>query len=131
MSFFWNEYLDLAEHLAGKPDQPSLESKQRTSISRAYYACFNIAKFHMTRIDKADEPVGEKAHEEVRKHFQLGNDNTRSKIAEELANLRWDRNDADYKLNVDISNKVGKSLWRARNIIKWIEGLGPLTLSRK
>jgi hypothetical protein len=54
MAFNWNDFLSLAEQLALDND----EASQRTAISRAYYAVFNVACERA--IQNCGQPVGPK-----------------------------------------------------------------------
>ena len=52
MTFDWAEYLNVAGELAAIPFRPSIaEAKQRSAISRAYYAAFGKARVHLRDID--------------------------------------------------------------------------------
>lgn len=50
MSFNWEDYKLLAEHLHNNPDSAIHEAYHRSAISRAYYAAFHITKKKM--VDK-------------------------------------------------------------------------------
>ncbi len=47
MSFNWDDYKKLAEHLYNDPDSAIPEAYYRSAISRAYYAAFHITKKKM------------------------------------------------------------------------------------
>ncbi|NQU04588.1 MAG: HEPN domain-containing protein [Calditrichaeota bacterium] len=49
MSFDWEEYKTLAEHLHNNPDEEIEDAYYRTAISRAYYAAFHITLHKMMK----------------------------------------------------------------------------------
>lgn len=103
MSFDWFEFFNLAEELAGrKKSKTTDEAKYRTSISRAYYACFCIARNKLIQrginISKSSS-----SHEEVRNYFIQHSNKSYKEIGSHLDRLRIDRNIADYR---DVVHKV-------------------------
>ena len=98
MTFDWAEYLNVAGELAAIPFRPSIaEAKQRSAISRAYYAAFGKARVHLRDIDgDGNIPRGPQAHEYVRLAFKASVDPRRRSIGENLNRLRRARNRADY-----------------------------------
>jgi uncharacterized protein (UPF0332 family) len=119
MSFDWKQYLNLAHELVGDAGyQASPEAKQRSSISRAYYAAFCKAREYLRGVPGCSIPRGPKAHQYVIDQFKLSGDRLRRKIGANLDRLRLDRNDADYENVVQaLPSVVQKTLLRANDII--------------
>src|SRR6266487_2803711 len=95
MSFDWSEYLDLAEELAGAApvNTPSAEARQRSAISRAYYAAFHICLAKLgSRI-----PAYENSHLRVVEYYRHNQNQTYKEIGTRLNRLLADRRLADYQ----------------------------------
>lgn len=142
MKFDWSEYLYLAEELADvnpliksaseTTNQSKIsEAKLRSSISRAYYAAFCIARnylrdvLHDPRLSKARTwDINE--HQYVAEEFRQNKAKNKKMIdiGNDLNRLRQFRNKADYE---DIINNLQKeakfSLKLAENIISKINEL--------
>jgi uncharacterized protein (UPF0332 family) len=105
MNFNREEYLHLAHTLSNQPrpdiPQPGEEALLRASISRAYYACFVIARNYLRDIKKIEVPI-EKAHKFVIDRYTTGfsGSTTASEIGTKLARIRPNREVADYKDSV-------------------------------
>jgi len=110
MSFDWSQYLDIARELAeqAKSASPPLqEARLRASISRAYYAVFGKARFHLRRSDRIPEPNplvdsnGEhmSIHQYVKEVFKNSSDQNRAEIGLTLERMLTNRNIADYYLD--------------------------------
>jgi uncharacterized protein (UPF0332 family) len=99
MTFNWTDYLQLAQQLMGQDTLVSIEAKQRTAISRAYYAAYNeartLARQHGFRESQFDN------HRSLIEHFLSEPLREWRSIGENLRRLRQQRNDADYKLRFD------------------------------
>jgi uncharacterized protein (UPF0332 family) len=99
MSFNWTDYLQLAQQLLGQDAPVSTEAKQRTAISRAYYAAYNearrFARQHGFRESQFDN------HRSLIEHFLNEPLREGRNIGENLRRLRDQRNDADYQLRFD------------------------------
>jgi uncharacterized protein (UPF0332 family) len=95
MSFDWSEYLDLAKELN---DNLILnrEAKQRSVVSRAYYAVFNLAKNYLEQVEGHLIPRTADAHRYVGDQFLMSSESKRQEIASKLSRLRKFRNQADY-----------------------------------
>jgi uncharacterized protein (UPF0332 family) len=96
IDFSWKCYLDLAKELEDSTE----EAKLRSSISRAYYAAFCLARNYMIEKDKSKLPFEGSEHQYLIEYY-LGyknhNTNTeRKKIANELIRMRNERVKADY-----------------------------------
>lgn len=101
MSFDWKDYIDLAEELLNRTE----ESYHRSSISRAYYGVFCIAKnkkgYRNYKLKK-----GENIHWIVINAYKNSSDINEQNIGRILDKLRKSRNDADY----DESRSIDRNL---------------------
>lgn len=111
MIFDWQEYLSYAEKLIEDGAPPSgqltIECKYRISVSRAYYAAYNLAA------DYARECLNHTRSREGFDHKQLADcftsyyEATKEQIfddiAEDLKAMRDSRNSADYRANHKIT----------------------------
>jgi len=97
MSFNWSEYLNLAQELVGQTGTPAgQEARQRSALSRAYYAAFCQARNHLRDKEGHSLPGGGQVHVYVRDQFRNSSDPMRNQIGQNLNRLRIDRNKADY-----------------------------------
>ena len=97
MSFDWGQYLTLAEELSRRSTTPAnLEARQRTAISRAYYAAFVSARNYLRDYKKLPIPQTAEAHRDVAQHFRHNAETSNQTIADNLRRLRLYRNQADY-----------------------------------
>lgn len=96
MDFDWNQYLNIAHELIGLVSASSTkEAKQRASISRAYYAAFNCARFYLIDNDGKIVPRNS-AHTFVMEAFLYDKNPDRSDIGANLEQLMKERQYADY-----------------------------------
>ncbi|NLS77953.1 MAG: HEPN domain-containing protein [Chloroflexi bacterium] len=125
MSFEWAAYLELAENLAGTPeDDPCLEAKLRSAISRAYYAAFCTARNHIRDVEGESVPQSPRIHEFVSAHFKVESDHSHRDVGVNLDRLRLIRNRADYDDDLDgLKAMAQKALHRAQHVINRLEGL--------
>jgi hypothetical protein len=121
VSFDWGEYLSLAEDLGGEliTGRPfGLEALQRSSVSRAYYAAFILARNRLRDVDKISIPRSGTVHIFVARTYENHTDPRRRRIGSQLHRLRDDRNRCDYDDTVvNLSNLMIASVTRARRII--------------
>ena len=100
MSFEWQQYLLLAQELAGKPTvlRPGEEARLRSALSRAYYAAFCQARLHVMGVE-GSTPLGaaDNVHFEVARQLISNAEETHQLIGEHLSTLRRYRNQADYE----------------------------------
>ena len=97
MPFDWRQYLTLAEELSRKSTTPAnLEARQRTAISRAYYAAFVSARNYLRDYKKLPISQTGEAHRDVAQQFRLNAEPNNQTIADNLRRLRLYRNQADY-----------------------------------
>lgn len=109
MKFDWSGYFDLAEKLATVNTNDSaktVEAKLRSSISRAYYAAFCLARNYL-RDDLGDRELSNPKQSDTNVHWyviqefhRLGSRNKKMRkmrqIGLDLENLREKRNMVDY-----------------------------------
>ncbi len=112
--FNWREYFALAQDLSKKNDEASL----RSSVSRAYYAVFCIARnYALTKGHKISRSA--RAHQEVEKLYsgQL----SIPTVSTNLDRLRFARNKCDYEDGVSsLQNIVKLSLLQAEKVLRLI-----------
>lgn len=89
-------FLELAHSLANQADN---EAAFRTSVSRSYYALFNLLNEFLVA-NKFSIPKAAKAHDTV--YLYLHNSGIKGvcDVAKNLDDLRTDRNKADYELDL-------------------------------
>lgn len=99
MSFNPAEFYQLASILFGQQKEVTQysESFTRTIISRAYYSAFLVAR-NQSGINKSSKDV----HQEVRDYFRGSG---KTKIANQLDDLRTRRNDADYQIDKNLTSR--------------------------
>ena len=126
MSFQWLEYFTLAHELAGTGTMPStLEARLRSSVSRAYYAAFGVARLHLVNVEGNQSiPASGDAHHAVADAFRGSPDVNRQVIGEALHTLRQYRNQAGYDLAVrQLDAKARQALELAFHVIAGVQNL--------
>ena len=127
MKFDWSEYFNLANELI-KTD--ANEAKQRSSISRAYYAAFCLARNYLrdylgyTKLSRRDFDAN--VHQYVAEEFNKFDPKNKRmiEIGRDLGRLRSFRNNADYEDTIfSLQKNTQMSLQLARNIIDNINKL--------
>lgn len=97
MSFDWSEYLNLAKEFAGETTTPAnQEAKLRVSISRSYYAAFNLIKDFLQDKEDPSIPTTGDAHRYFTRQFKLSPDPVHKSLGYKLTRMRLFRNQADY-----------------------------------
>ncbi len=127
MSFYWPEYLDLAEELLveGK-GTPRNEAKLRSAISRAYYAVYNSADKYADAkgIRSFQEKIYGSRHRDLSKRFKNSNAKRLKQLGVNLDRLLNQRIDADYYFNYkssqDLTKQAEISISQARTSLKFI-----------
>ena len=124
MNFNWEDYLKLAHHLVDENNNYLEESSYRTSISRAYYSVFNMAKHHL--IDSGEKlSKGADIHQQIPLLFESLSKQAQDKnkqrgltrISIGLTILRRLRNKADYDDKIkELSKEATGVLIRAENV---------------
>src|SRR6266851_2541669 len=103
-------FLELAKNLLANEKNPQ---GFRSTISRAYYAAFNVAAEFLNGIECK---VQEDANGHKQAYYRLNNsaDSDLAEIANNLNDLRAERNVADYKL--------GKPQVEQENVVRnWVD----------
>lgn len=108
--FNWYRYIILAEELLSSiPEDTEDESKERTSISRAYYGAFHRASDFVKSINQTIDIYRAGSHENVIRFFKdIGkSDRDYKQVAEDLRHLKDRRQKADYRDNYFGTVKFG------------------------
>ena len=118
--FEWIEFLYVAWELRGRP-RSRLAGRialYRTSIGRAYYTVFNLARDFLREHDGIETPRVA-VHEFVIQQFGSSQDPIRIAISRELQFLRGLRTQADYNHTLpNIDGIVDKVLQRAERVVR-------------
>lgn len=121
MSFDWTEYFSHAEELCGRQvagPPVSVEAQLRSSVSRAYYAAFILARNRLRDVDQVSVPQSGAAHTFVALRYENHADPVRSQIGILLRRVRAARNACDYDDVVpDLPRLNSRALGRAAQII--------------
>jgi uncharacterized protein (UPF0332 family) len=113
MSFNWGLYLQLAQQLAGSPD----EVAHRTAISRAYYAAFHAVSEHL-KANNVTLDERRQSHEKVWSIYVASARTECKEIGNFGFRLRDARVNSDYKADKTPSaNLLQRSLRDAQTII--------------
>ena len=125
MSFCWKDYIDLSNILISSSKNNTLEKAYlRTSVSRAYYGIFCIARNYLRDIKNIQIRL-QNTHEFVMNQFKFSNNLKEICIGNYLGNLRDDRNKADYGDNYQIDiNRANKILASANQVLRFFQQLG-------
>jgi uncharacterized protein (UPF0332 family) len=126
MSFNWADFLTLVGALVRDPNSPGPEEASlRSSISRAYYAAFRVARnFGRDRGEFTPTETG-RDHWLVKHHFMLSSDRTRQKVGLDLDRLYDYRTSADYD-DVLVGRPISlaqSSVAVARNVLNTLNSL--------
>ena len=116
MNFDWNEFRELAEELR-KSDN---EAKQRTAISRIYYAIYHQAKLHLEsegfifrQFESSHRQIWDEFKDKGRTFAAIGNTGDR---------LRANRVKADYISEIeDIKFLLERSFQLAENVFFYLQ----------
>jgi uncharacterized protein (UPF0332 family) len=125
MSFEWLEYFHLAQELVGQTGTPAAqEARQRSAISRAYYAAFCQARNHLRDQEGHSPPEGGQVHAYVRDQFMNSPDQARKQIGQHLNRLRLDRNKADYEDSVPrLDRMTARAMTLAQGVLAMLSEL--------
>jgi uncharacterized protein (UPF0332 family) len=120
MEFDWYQYFVLAEAIA----QRSEEEYLRSSISRAYYAAFNLSRTMLQEQDRVRIEKSRNIHQDVINTLQSSDDEAEKNTGNRLLRLRQYRNNADYTPQFNnLSKKAEESIVLARRIISGTQEL--------
>lgn len=98
MTFDWCEYYTLARDLhAQAANANNGEALLRSSLSRAYYAAFHVARRDLQARGDYTPAEDDNPHAYVCNAYRRDPDHERRKVGEDLLRLRVDRNEADYE----------------------------------
>ncbi len=97
MTFDWQHYNRLADHLCSLTDDSSLrEAELRTAMSRTYYSLFNTAKIKIE--EKTNITVSRaEAHTQVINFLKRSPFKKVQEIGTNLGRMKHERENADYK----------------------------------
>ena len=126
MSFDWCEYLNLAEQLAGSATTSvSLEAKQRSAVSRSYFAAYCTARNYLEDADEVQFPSSSDAQRIVIATLEGSSQGSpRRAVGQNLRRLKNRRNTADYDDMVPgIAKMTQDSLRVCRGIMSTLAGL--------
>jgi GrpB-like predicted nucleotidyltransferase (UPF0157 family) len=119
MPFAWVEFVELAAHLVGLPNQgASREASERTAVSRAYFAAYCHVRDYATRHLRFRPQGNYQDHELLRDHLR-SQGGSRQALAANLDELRKWRNDVDYQLIVSqwLTLLACQAIQTARDVI--------------
>ena len=124
MSFQWPDFLKIASELESQSTiQGQAEARQRSAVSRAYYAAFCYARNYL-RDDEgmSDLPTSGEAHVEVKNRFLSSSDQKTRSIGANLDRIRENRRKADYDDSVTGLVKMCRaSLTLADDVVSTID----------
>ncbi len=126
----YRAFLSLANRLFLAEKNPE---GRRSTISRAYYAAFNVAAEFLKGIGCA-VPEGPQGHELAYNYLNNCGDALLIEAGRDLHDLRGERNNADYKLNkthVEKEDVVGNWVDVAGEVIKRLDDCNGSTKRRK
>jgi uncharacterized protein (UPF0332 family) len=118
--FDWRQYLRLADELMERSEELE-EASNRSAISRAYYAAFNLALERAAAIGLDVQPSDEECgnqHAACWRAFRAHSDKKLRAIGTLGRDLRDIRNRADYEANLpDHVRKAERAVDDARRLI--------------
>lgn len=125
----WREYLRIAQNLHdNKGDLATAEACCRASISRSFFAAFNLAAIRLKTAERGTPAYGG-SQQKVIEYYSQHPNKTRSKIGSKLDRLKDLRAESDYeyyygkKAINDYPSASGNSLKNAASIIGLIDSL--------
>lgn len=123
MSFDWNEYYELAKSLAGRDGSPNEESRERSAISRAYYAALIQARQKASVRTGKDIPRGGTHHWTIKRYEKDPAPKAKS-IGSHLKRLKKRRERADYENDVPkLKSELTSALQEAGSLISRVNEL--------
>ena len=125
MSFCWKDYIDLSNTLISSSKNNTLEKAYlRTSVSRAYYGVFCIARNYLRDV-KNIQIRSQNTHEFVINKFKFSTVLMEQYIGNYLLSLRDERNKADYEDNYQIDTSIANlMLTSANQVLRFFQQLG-------
>jgi uncharacterized protein (UPF0332 family) len=93
MSFDWNEYLRLAQHLSGLANNAA----SRSAVSRAYYSAFHAASLSVESNKITTNPrYSRDRHLQIWNIYMDSANKECRRIGNSGQRLKWERQEADY-----------------------------------
>ncbi len=132
MNFDWLGYYQLSRELTGQtPLEPiTQEARHRCAMSRAYYAVFNFALIYIETVEGAGTVRNDGGvHRDVYDYFAERTGSIFTDVADHLDYLRKERNKADYKAWVKITDFTAKQTVTRSALA--IHRIGTLPLTKK
>lgn len=121
--FDWNQYVRLAEDLAGSAE----ESRLRSATSRSYYGAYCLVRNWLAEHDPVYQPPREHAHWYVWDRFEKQSYRIARSIAAKGRRLFNSRNDADYEDSIpDPKEQAQMALANAKKIIELLTELNQI-----
>lgn len=125
----WQEYIKIARELHDrKGDLAEEEACCRASISRAYFAVFNLAEIRLRTAERGSRAYGG-SQEKVIEYYKRHPERTRTKIGNKLDRLKDRRGESDYyyysgpRVITNYPSASGRSLKDANEIINLLSTL--------
>jgi len=116
--FSWSNFLTLAVTLSHNTD----EASHRSSISRAYYSVYHIARDRTT--SRGYVPPGKSEHTALWSHYQSRPDKGCKKLGAIGFRMRWRRTQADYQAVVpQIATSVSPQISDANDFLSRLQNL--------
>jgi uncharacterized protein (UPF0332 family) len=125
MAFNWEEFLAVSEILTNLDQIPYLEGRQRSAISRAYYAAYCMARdYVIAKNAHQHQLTGLSAHKVVHEFFLHRSDKISKSIGNDLDTMFSLRKLADYEGEMNqLESRVKFCIQRARLVIRQIKTL--------
>lgn len=128
MNFRWETLLELAQSLAQEAENeplPMREAMRRASISRAYYAVFNVAaRWLREQYPHHALPTHGEIHQSVIDFFNWSSAAEHRQIGRLMERLRTARNQADYKNQIaDLPETTQRALFQANRVLNQLSAL--------
>lgn len=95
-TFGWSDFLDVAVELVAGPRDALLEARERSAVSRAYYAAFRRAQEVVEAIDNFLPKRTGDDHDGVIFHLANAREARRKEVGTILRRLKAERRSADY-----------------------------------
>jgi len=108
VSFNWSDYLALAVQLHTVP-LISQEASDRTAISRAYYAAFNLTADRLGTKGEWRRAHGPQDHKELADLVKRYGRTTKGRVGHTLERLYYNRCKADYDGDIEQPSKLAEA----------------------
>ena len=99
------------------------EAELRTSVSRSYYALLNVVRTGIVDVGVVIDPTTD-SHGQVAHRLVKSNNRDLASIGQTLQNLRLKRNEADYDMSCDLTQRATEGVYkRADSAVAKFRGL--------